>query len=150
MKKIIITVAAVLLLAFTHAADKVKKRVEHSFQSEFPGAIHASWSKIENKDLYAVRFVFNEEARMAYYDADGNCLAVVKGVREEELPTQVRKEITGIINNSDITTFEEINRQGEISYLLQCRSKGEVKAYHVSNNGNITEIKLKDALIQKK
>lgn len=150
MKKIIVTITAALLFAFTHAADKVEKWIEHSFQSEFPGATHASWSKIENKDLYAVRFVFNNEARMAYFDVDGNYLAVVKGIPEEELPTQVRKEIAGIVNNSDITTFEEINRQGEISYLLQCRTKGQMKAYHVTKNGSIIEIKLREAVVSKK
>ena len=150
MKKIITTITAVLLFVCTYAADKVEKWIEHSFHAEFPGATHAAWSKIEDKNFYTVRFILNNEARMAYFDADGNYLAVVKGIREEELPTQVRNEITRLINNSDITTAEEINRHGEISYLLQCQTKGQTKAYHLTKNGNITEIKFKEVFVSKK
>ena len=80
MKKIIVTIITVLLFAFTHAADKVEEWIEHSFHSEFPGATHASWSKFDNSDLFAVRFVYNGEARMGYSDIDGICLALAEGI----------------------------------------------------------------------
>ena len=150
MKKIIVTIITVLLFAFTHAADKVEEWIEHSFQSEFPGATHASWSKIDNSDLYAVRFVYNSEARMAYYDIDGNCLALVKGIQYGELPLQMRKVIDHSVKDADMPSIVEINMLGETSYLLQFRNGGPIKSYDVTKIGCSKEIKLKEVLIQKK
>jgi hypothetical protein len=149
MKKIIVTIITVFLFAFTHAADKVEKQVEHSFQSEFPRATHASWLKIDNSDLYAVRFVYNNEARMAYYDTDGSRLAIVKSIQEDQLPLQVRKAMNSIVSNEDMPTIVEINMLGETSYLFQFQDEGSIKSYHVIKNGSSKEIKLKEILIQK-
>lgn len=149
MKKIIVTIITVFLFAFTHAADKVEKQVEYSFQSEFPGATHAWWLKIDNSDLYAVRFVYNNEARMAYYDTDGSRLAIVKSIQEDQLPLQVRKAMNNTINNEELPTIVEINMLGETSYLFQFQDEGSTKSYHVSKNGSSKEIKLKEILVQK-
>ena len=72
MKKFILTIAANLFFAVTYATDKVEKNIERSFQSEFPGATHVSWSKIESSGLYIVRFAYDGEGLMAYFDTDGN------------------------------------------------------------------------------
>ena len=80
MKKIIVTITAVLLFVAVYATDKVEKTMERSFQSEFPGATHASWLKIKNTNIYSVRFVQGGEALMAYFDTDGNYLGIAKSV----------------------------------------------------------------------
>ncbi|HLO37963.1 MAG TPA: hypothetical protein VK173_05720 [Lacibacter sp.] len=146
MKKIIVTIAAFLFFAVTYATDKVEKNIERSFQSEFPGATHASWSRIESSGLYAVRFVYNGEGLMAYFDIDGNYLAVARNILEHNLPLSVKKTFSTINTSGALATSQELTVLGETSYLFQFKEGDQLKTYQVYTDGSIKRIKIKKLL----
>lgn len=144
MKKIIVTITAVLLFVAVYATDKVEKTIERSFQSEFPGATHASWLKIKNTNIYSVRFVQGGEALMAYFDTDGNYLGIAKSILEENLPSPVKKSFSRINPTGALTTSEQLNVNGQISYLFYFKESGQKKAYQINEGGGIKKIRIKD------
>jgi hypothetical protein len=148
MKKIILTITAILFFAVTYATDKVGKNVERSFQSEFPGATHISWSKVDNSDLYAVRFVYGHEAMMAFFNKEGNYLAIAKSIPEENLPVLVKRSFSKINVSGALATIEQINMNGETSYLFRFKEEGLKKTYHINEDGSIKRIKIKDAILR--
>jgi hypothetical protein len=143
MKKFILTIAAILFFAATYATDKVEKNIERSFQSEFPGATHISWSRIESSGLYTVHFVYDSERLMAYFDTDGNCLAVARNILEHNLPLSVKKTFSKISNAGALATSQELTVMGETSYLFQFKDGEQMKTYQVYSNGNIRRIKVR-------
>jgi hypothetical protein len=150
MKKIIVTISAVLLLVAVYATDKVEKNIERSFQSEFPGATHVSWIKIDNSDLYAVRFVYGHEAMMAYFNTEGNYLAIVKSILEENLPLQVKRTFSKVNASGVLATIEQIQMMGETSYIFVFKEGGQKKVYQISEDGRIKLAKITDILNSKR
>lgn len=144
MKKIIVTITAVLLFVAVYATDKVEKTIERSFESEFPGAKHVSWVKLKNTNIYSVRFVQAGEAFIAYFDIDGNYLAIAKSILEDNLPPWVKKSLSKINPTGALTTSEQINMKGEISYLFYFKENGEKKAYQISEGGGIKRVRMKE------
>ncbi len=146
MKKIIVTITAVLFFITDFATGNVEKNIERSFQSEFPGATHVSWLKVYNSDLYVVRFVYGREAMMAYFDTEGNQLAIVKSIQEDNLPLQVKRSFSKINVSRALASIEQINMMGETSYLFVFKESGQKKAYQISEDGSVKRIKIKEAL----
>ncbi|QNA44783.1 hypothetical protein [Lacibacter sediminis] len=146
MKKSIVTFTAVLFFIAAFATGNVEKNIERSFQSEFPGATHVSWIKVDNSDLYAVRFVYGREAMMAYFDADGDYLAIVKSILEEDLPLQVKRSISRINPSGALATTEQISMMGETSYLVQFRERGHKKVYQIGEDGSIKLTRIKEVI----
>lgn len=143
MKKFILTIAVILFFAATYATDKVEKNIERSFQSEFPGATHTSWSKIESSGLYTVHFVYDSERLIAYFDTDGNFLAVARNILEHNLPLSVKKTFSKISNAGALATSQELTVMGETSYLFQFKYGEQMKTYQVYSNGSIKRIKIR-------
>jgi hypothetical protein len=146
MKKIIVTITAALFFIAAFATGNVEKNIERSFKSEFPGATHVAWIKVDNSDVYAVRFVYGREAMMAYFDTEGKYLAIVKSILEEDLPSQVKRSISRINPSGALATTEQISMLGETSYLIQFREGGKKKAYQIGEDGSIKLTKIKEVL----
>ncbi|MEJ8842003.1 hypothetical protein WG954_06360 [Lacibacter sp. H375] len=144
MKKIIVTITAVLFFITAFATGNVETNIERSFQSEFPGATHVTWIKIDNSDVYAVRFVYDREAMMAYFDKEGNYLAIVKSFLEEDLPVQVRRSFYKVNASGALATIEQIQMMGETSYLFVFKENGQKKVYQISEDGSIKLAKITD------
>jgi hypothetical protein len=141
MKKIVVTIAAILLFTIAIAGVDVEKNVTVAFRTVFPGATHESWTKIENTNLYMVRFVQGQETLLAYFDSDGNYVAVAKSVLEKALPPSVKKSFRKINPLSAVATIEQLNIKDKIIYLVYVNERGESKAYKINEHGSIIRMR---------
>jgi hypothetical protein len=85
MKKMIVTLVVVMSLiggkAFAAGEENVTRRAKETFKKEFPTAAFAKWEEIGSSDVYAVRFVFEEQGFIAYINARGSMIASARLTR---------------------------------------------------------------------
>lgn len=82
--KLIMTALAALVLNFSQAAEVPTAPVLEHFKSSFTTASEVKWSFTDN--LYKAEFFFNEQYASAFYDVDGNLVAVGRNVSSFQLP----------------------------------------------------------------
>jgi hypothetical protein len=142
MKKFLVTLIALFSFAFSFATDDVVNRTaERSFYKQFPEAKYASWVKIEQSNLYAVRFIYDGEALMAYFDEEGAYVAVARNMPAENLPFLVKNAFLKISSSGTVLNSEELNMNGETSYMFGIREKEGIKMYRIYADGYTEKIK---------
>lgn len=144
MKKIIVTFAAVLFAVVAFATDFIDKNIQLAFQAEFPGATHATWTTVKHANLYTVRFVHQGKTLIAYFDRDGNYLAIASAIVEENLPLPVKKSLRKIKPLGVVVTAEKITFLGETSYLFSFNENGQTKAYQIKEDGGRRRMRVKN------
>jgi hypothetical protein len=125
MKKLVLTlVMFVSLLGAAMASggstksEKVNHRVETAFQKEFSGATHVSWDHLKKENIYEAKFIYNHERLHAYFDVDGNIIAIGRFVTESNLPLLLRKNIHERYDEYEVTEVVEYSTNNETSYLV--------------------------------
>ncbi|HMH22580.1 MAG TPA: hypothetical protein VK563_12430 [Puia sp.] len=100
MKKIILSLATVLMIGLSAFADKgteVNQQAVRAFSKDFASAKNAVWE--QKRDYVKVTFSFNEQVLFAYYNNSGELQAVVRNILSDQLPisllTQLKKEYSG-------------------------------------------------------
>ena len=83
MKRLILTAAIAVLSAGVMAQTGGNKKVSLSFRSAFPEAANVSWT--EKKSFVVLSFTDYDQPVQAYYDYDGNKLAVSRNIRLNNL-----------------------------------------------------------------
>lgn len=117
MKKIIITLA----IAFSSFAafageENVSSTVLNAFNREFAGVKNVQWTNTE--DYYKASFEFNGQKVFAFYQFDGELIAMSRNISSLQLPISLQ---TSLKNNykgfwiSDL--FELSNNDGTTYYI---------------------------------
>jgi hypothetical protein len=100
MKKIILSLATVLMIGLSAFADKgteINQLAVRAFTKDFASAKNAVWE--QKKDYVKVTFTFNDLILFAYYNNSGELQAVVRNILSDQLPisllTELKKEYSG-------------------------------------------------------
>ena len=118
MKKIILTLAIALgtLSSFAAGEETVSSKVLTAFESDFVGAKEVVWAS--SRDFYQASFVFNGQHVSAFYNGDGEMIAMTRFISSLDLPlslqTSLKKEY-GSYWISDL--FEVSNSEGTSYYI---------------------------------
>lgn len=130
MKKLVLTLVmfASLLGAATASDGSSKKtnvndRIESAFKKEFAGATSVTWEHIRKHDIYEAKFIFNYERLNAYFDVEGNLIAMGRFVTESNLPLVLRKNIHERFDEYTICEVVEYTTNNETSYLVVLESE---------------------------
>jgi hypothetical protein len=126
MKKIIITLAVAIssLTAFA-GEENVSSSVLKAFNKEFAGVKEVKWTTAEN--YYKAEFVFNGQNVTAFYQVDGEMMALTRNISSLELPISLQ---TNLKNNysgywiSDL--FEMSNSEGTSYYITMENADSKV------------------------
>ncbi len=121
---------------FASPYDTISKEAKAAFQQKFPTARFTKWEEIKNSNLYAVRFVFENESLMAYLDSDGIFIATARYVSQENLPYLVSRTLGKIAHDLAISQVEELTLLGELSYIVTANSKHKKVTLQIYPNGN--------------
>ena len=119
MKKMIMLVAMVFTLSTMYAftgEEAVSKQAVNNFKTEFKGATEANWTT--GKNFYKVTFTLSDQKLYAYYNMEGDFIAVSRYISSIQLPLTLQ---TGLKNDyskywiSDL--FEMADKQGTTYYV---------------------------------
>jgi len=100
MKKIFITTAIAAMFSISAFADGTKKNsstvnvsysVLNQFNADFAEAKNASWTV--NKNFQKVDFILNDAKMTAFYNFQGDFVAVTQDVDAKAIPAKAKKEI---------------------------------------------------------
>src|SRR5688572_3494516 len=116
MKKIIIMLAIALSSFTVFAGEGVSSKVLDAFNKEFTGAKEVQW--INADEFYKASFVFNGQNVSAFYQLDGELIAVTRNLSSLELPISLQTNLKNKYSGYWISDlFELSNREGTHYYI---------------------------------
>ena len=145
MKKVLLGLFILIgSVQFVLAGDdvaKVSSWAKKSFEKQFPGAQYPRWYEIEESEIYAVSFGYNEQSLMAYVDRSGIVLATLRNVDMNYLPFPVKESIQSKYAGYNIVKIEELTMNSDLSYLVQLENSKRKIGIRMFPGGNHYEIK---------
>ena len=119
MKKIMMMLALVLTIGTSFAytgEEAINKQALNAFKKEFAGATEAAWTVGDN--FYKVTFSLNDQKLFAYYNMQGNFMAVTRNISSLQLPLTLQTSLKRAYNNYWISDlFEVANNDGTNYYV---------------------------------
>ncbi len=141
MKKFFTTaLLTVALISGAFAAKNINSKAESKFQASFPGAQHVAMSN--SNDHTTISFSWNGQDMKAFYDNEGNELAVSRNIQLASLPARAQKTIQN--KYSDYTATEAIefdHTQDGISYFVSLQNDSNKIILQISSQGEINVFK---------
>jgi hypothetical protein len=122
--------------------DNISWKAKKTFERKFPGALFAQWSELKETEMYAVRFVYNDQALLAYIDPEGAMIATVRNSDKIYLPFAVNESIKEKYKGFDISkSVEELITTSDVSYVCWVENDKKRILIRVYSNGTSYEIK---------
>ncbi|MBS1916389.1 MAG: hypothetical protein JST87_08920 [Bacteroidetes bacterium] len=127
MKKTILTIGMMLAVALTTAfandgGTNVSK-AQTSFENNFSGASNVSWQKEEN--FTKATFTMSSQVMFAYYNQDGDLIAVIRNILSEQLPINLQTELKKKYSDRWISNLFEMANEGQTTYYVTLESADE-------------------------
>jgi hypothetical protein len=121
MKRLVLTLTIALSLislsSFKSADDSIAPDAAiKSFKSAFKSATEVSWSITD--DLYKANFSLNGQYVSAFYDAEGQMVALTKNLTSLELPIALQAKLKKNYEGYWISDLIEVAREEGTSYYI--------------------------------
>ena len=126
MKRILITLTILLPITSMSFANeqKVTARVLESFNRYFKNATEVDWSVGEN--FYKANFSYNGQYVAAFYDAEGELLAITRNISSTQLPISLQTSLKKNYTDFWISDLFEVANEEGTSYYVTVE-KGDTK-----------------------
>ncbi|MFI5186966.1 MAG: hypothetical protein ACHQF0_09590 [Chitinophagales bacterium] len=119
MKKIMMVLALLLTVGTTFAytgEEAVSRRALNSFKSEFAGATDAAWTA--GRNYYKVAFTMDDQKLFAFYNTDGEFMAVTRYISSFQLPLTLQGGLKKSYSNYWISDLFEMASNNETAYYV--------------------------------
>src|SRR6478736_4397592 len=119
MKKIMMILALVLTVGTSFAftgEEAVNKQALNAFKKEFASATDAAWTVGTN--FYKVTFSLNDEKLFAYYNTQGEFLAVTRNISSLQLPLTLQTSLKRSYSNYWISDLFEVAKSDGTNYYV--------------------------------
>ena len=116
--------------------DKVAPVIKEAFQKEFYGASHVKWELLKDNSIYQARFIYNAERLNAFYDEEGNLLAVGRYIAQANLPLMVSKTLAKKHSGYQVSEVIEYVQGNETSYLITLENEKTKLVVNAYGSGN--------------
>jgi len=135
MKKIIIILAITIssLAAFA-GEENVNTKVLNAFSREFAGAKDVKWTA--NETYYKASFVFNGQYLYAFYQLDGELMAMTRNISSLDLPMNLQTSLKKNYAGYWITDLFEISNNGGTNYYITMENAGSKIVLKSSSTGS--------------
>jgi hypothetical protein len=118
MKQIImiaLVLSTIATTAFSNTPDEgVNKKVLTSFSRAFSTAQNVNWEI--KQQLYKATFKLNGQTIFAYYNGEGQQVAVTRNIAVSQLPLNLASALQGGYNEYWLTDLFEVSTNGETAY----------------------------------
>jgi len=119
MKKMIMMLAMVFTLstmwAFT-GEEAVSKQAVTNFKEQFKGATETNWTT--GKNYYKVTFTMSDQKLFAYYNKEGDFIAVTRYISSLQLPLNLQTGLKNDYSKYWITDLFEMADKGGTTYYV--------------------------------
>ena len=118
MRKATLVLAMVFTLISTIASanENVRQDVLNSFKKEFSSATEVSWTIGDS--YYQAAFSMNDQKLFAFYNSDGEFLALTRYISSVQLPLTLHNSLKKYFSDQWITDlFEVVNGDGTKYYV---------------------------------
>lgn len=122
--------------AFAGKITDISPQAKYSFQKEYPGAKYASWGCIKDENIYAVRFIYSNQAITAYYNEEGYRIAFARIVNPVALPSKVKERINGLYRADEIKSIQELVTYNKTCYFFEIEQNGIKRSIGIFSNGH--------------
>lgn len=143
MKKMFVVLAAVVITAgawaYPFPAENAKAKA--AFEKEFNGAKNVKWSG--NDEVSVVSFMFNNEMMRAWFNAEGEMSALQRNVNKGQMTFLSAKSLEKLQAEQIVLQVVEINKDGEMYYLVRSDNKKFENLYKLTPSGVLTRIEKK-------
>jgi len=119
MKKIMMMLALVLTVGTSFAytgEEAINKQALNAFKKEFAGATDAAWTVGNN--FYKVEFSLNDQKLFAYYNSQGEFLAVTRNMSSLQLPLTLQTSLKKCYKNYWISDLFEVSNADGTKYYV--------------------------------
>ena len=142
MKKILLMLAIAISSVTAFASEtNVNTKVLNAFSREFAGAKDVKWTT--NETFYKASFVYNGQYVYAFYQLDGELMAVTRNISSLDLPltlqTSLKKDHAGYwisdlfeISNTDGTNYYITLENADSKLVMKSTSGGAWNVYKKS------------------
>jgi hypothetical protein len=115
---------ALTTMAFAKDDEGVSKRTKESFNSSFNTATSVNWQ--QEKEFVKATFTLNNQVMCAFYDNEGNLLAITRNILSDQLPINLLTDLRKNYNNLWITDLFELAADGQTSYYITLENADEI------------------------
>jgi hypothetical protein len=148
MKKSILTWALIVMVgistSFAHGIEGVSEKVMSSFKKDFTEAQNVQWES--SKEFAKATFSLHGQVMFAYYNNEGNMLAVTRNIVAAQLPINLLKEVKSNYNEYWISDLFEMSSNDDTSYYITLET-GDQKLVLKSNDSKNWEVYKKERKI---
>lgn len=127
MKKTILALAVMLTMGLTNAfankGEEINQWAMASFNKDFKGAKNVSWQ--QHKDYTKATFSLNNHVLFAYYNQEGELLAVIRNVLSDQLPIRLLTEIKNKYTHYWISELFEMATESQTTYYVTVENSDE-------------------------
>lgn len=123
MKKFIVMAIALSTLtisSFANNVGSINAKAVSTFNKSFRHAEDVRWEVREN--LYRATFKTGGKEMYAYYNADGEQVALSRNINIQQLPLSLSTELTSQFENSWLTELFEVSSNGATTYYATLES----------------------------
>lgn len=106
-----------LFTAQTFAQTPTPSVVVGSFEHTFANADRPSWTVV--KDLYRVDFSFQNQILTAFFNADGELIALSRNITLMQLPISLNSSLEKRFSNFTVSSLFEVDKNDGIYYYAK-------------------------------
>lgn len=120
MKKSILTWALILMVgissSFAHGIEGVSDKVMNSFKKDFTEAKNVQWES--TRDFAKATFSMHGQVMFAYYNSDGNLIAVTRNIVAAQLPLTLLTDVKKNYSDYWISDLFELSSNDSTAYYI--------------------------------
>ena len=120
MKKGILLIVTVLTVGMTglmaNGREGINEKALSSFQKEFANATNVKWQS--GNAFLKVSFTFNDQVLTAFYNVEGERLAITRNIKSNELPMGLLEKLKESYSNCWITELFEFSGKEDAAYYV--------------------------------
>ena len=125
---------------FAAGEEKVSRQAKEAFKREFPSAEFAQWEEINDSGVFLVRFVYDNQGFVAYFNEVGTMIASARLVQAASLPFKVGKTLREKYAVKDIIKIEELTMDGISSYFVTLENEQAKSLIRVYFDGTAQKV----------
>jgi hypothetical protein len=137
MKRIImlaIALTTITISAFSNDITGVNEKVLSSFKRSFQTAEVVRWELKNN--LYKITFKNFDKEMFAYYNADGDQVAVSRNIHIDQLPLALASELKRKYSQGWLTELFEVSANGETAYYATVECSTHIIIYKANGTAD--------------
>ena len=138
MKKMILSVVVMLFIGvsstFANRTENVNQKAQNSFSKDFATAKEVKWEA--TKEFSKVTFTLNAQVMTAYYNANGEMIAMTRNIVSGQLPISLLTSLKKDYSEFWISDLFEMAAENSTTYYVTLENADTQLVLRSDNNGN--------------